>query len=473
MQTSSTTPQSGGVGLSALFSKGGSPFGDVPEGEIDAFWLRLEAQLQALTQSDAAFLQGQGGVVDLPLEGQLLPEGSLDVQAFSPDALLELAQWVLAMRDGLDQSSPLTAEYQALFAQAQALFQHLEQWLAEQPSAASPLEVSTLTGQEGGVTAEAMEQWLADLSAVPALAEGASGALAAFVTQASQLAAALQQMQQQQPNPQLAQWLHSFQTRFAALVSASDQASGTASLPPVSMALQMANLRFDAAMASWNAALTATIVHPDGQSQANAAGLLRLSDPLATSVSSQTSVVAGTNAGSFLSSESALAAVSTQSTGQTTTSQTGLPRWFALDVPMQQPGWDRALGSRVQWMANQNVQLAEIRLNPPHLGPLEVRLQVEGERTNVQFIAPQAATREAVESALPRLREMFQESGMQLGDVTVTQQDSRQGRPGADQESADGRDGQNGRSASGDAESEPETLDTPLPYRLGMLDLYA
>lgn len=105
-------------------------------------------------------------------------------------------------------------------------------------------------------------------------------------------------------------------------------------------------------------------------------------------------------------------------------------RIFHVDVPLQQPGWDRALGNGIRWMVNQNLQAAELKLSPPHLGPLEVRLQVDGDRTHVNIVAPQAATREAVEAALPRLREMFAESGLNLGDVNVSE-DGRE-RGGAD-----------------------------------------
>lgn len=105
-----------------------------------------------------------------------------------------------------------------------------------------------------------------------------------------------------------------------------------------------------------------------------------------------------------------------------------LTRMFSLDIPLQQPGWDRSLGDRVQWMANQNVQLAELKLNPPGLGPLEVRLKVEGDRTHISFLASQATVREAVDAALPRLREMFAEGGLNLGDVTVGHRDGGDGR---------------------------------------------
>ncbi|MFO8154374.1 flagellar hook-length control protein FliK [Thioalkalivibrio sp.] len=145
-------------------------------------------------------------------------------------------------------------------------------------------------------------------------------------------------------------------------------------------------------------------------------------------------------------------------------------RIFHVDVPLQQPGWDRALGNGIRWMVNQNLQAAELKLSPPHLGPLEVRLQVDGDRTHLNIIAPQATTREAVEAALPRLREMFAESGLNLGDVNVSE-DGRE-RGGTDGSRGHGAqlpgtaDGSAGEADAGATRSGP-------PAVQGLVDYYA
>lgn len=132
-----------------------------------------------------------------------------------------------------------------------------------------------------------------------------------------------------------------------------------------------------------------------------------------------------------------------QAEAQISSAQSGVTRSFVLEVPFQHPGWDKALGSRLQWMVNQNVQIAELRLNPPHLGPLEVRIQMDGDRAHVQFIAAHSVTRDAVDAAIPRLREMFAESGLTLGDVTVSHQgaEQRQGRFGHSRIANNGENG--------------------------------
>ena len=91
----------------------------------------------------------------------------------------------------------------------------------------------------------------------------------------------------------------------------------------------------------------------------------------------------------------------------------------AMTVPPQHPGWSQAVGERVQWMVNQQIQKAEIRLDPPDLGSLEVRVVMQKENAQVSFAAPNAQVREALEAALPRLREMLGEQGIDLANVDI------------------------------------------------------
>ena len=100
--------------------------------------------------------------------------------------------------------------------------------------------------------------------------------------------------------------------------------------------------------------------------------------------------------------------------------RTALPT-TAVDTPLRQPGWDQALSERVMWVANQKFQGAEIKLNPAHLGPIEVRVQLHQDQAQISFTAQHAPAREALEAALPRLREMFAANGYNQVDVNVSQ----------------------------------------------------
>jgi flagellar hook-length control protein FliK len=107
-------------------------------------------------------------------------------------------------------------------------------------------------------------------------------------------------------------------------------------------------------------------------------------------------------------------------------------------MPMQQqplqPGGNgeqfaKGLAERVLFMADGGLQSARIKLHPEHLGPLDIRIQVQDDGARVWFQAQHGQTREALEQAMPRLRELFSDQGMQLLGADVG---SGQERPGAE-----------------------------------------
>lgn len=83
--------------------------------------------------------------------------------------------------------------------------------------------------------------------------------------------------------------------------------------------------------------------------------------------------------------------------------------------------WTPSMSQRIAWMANQQVSHAEIRLDPPDLGTLNIRLTVQNDQASVSFVSPSPQVRDALEQQMPRLREMLEEQGIQLenGDVSA------------------------------------------------------
>ncbi|HYE37822.1 flagellar hook-length control protein FliK [Methylocaldum sp.] len=92
----------------------------------------------------------------------------------------------------------------------------------------------------------------------------------------------------------------------------------------------------------------------------------------------------------------------------------------ALDKPLNQPGWQDGLGERIIWMADKTLQTAEIKLNPAHLGPLEIRIQMDQDQATIHFSTHHASVREAIEAATPKLREMLGAQQITLADINVT-----------------------------------------------------
>jgi flagellar hook-length control protein FliK len=81
--------------------------------------------------------------------------------------------------------------------------------------------------------------------------------------------------------------------------------------------------------------------------------------------------------------------------------------------------WDQQVGQKIVWMVAGEEQSASLTLNPPDLGPLQVVLSVTNDQASIAFSSSQQEVRQALENALPRLREMMGENGIALGNATV------------------------------------------------------
>ncbi len=90
-----------------------------------------------------------------------------------------------------------------------------------------------------------------------------------------------------------------------------------------------------------------------------------------------------------------------------------------VPVPPDHPQWGQAFGERVVWLVNQHATSAQLSLNPPDLGRLDVQISLEQDHARVLFATPHESVREAIEAAVPRLREMLADSGVQLLDVGI------------------------------------------------------
>ncbi|WP_175852370.1 flagellar hook-length control protein FliK [Burkholderia cepacia] len=84
------------------------------------------------------------------------------------------------------------------------------------------------------------------------------------------------------------------------------------------------------------------------------------------------------------------------------------------------PDWTDALSQKIVFLSNAHQQSAELTLNPPDLGPLQVVLRVADNHAHALFVSQHAQVRDAVEAALPKLREAMESGGLGLGSATVS-----------------------------------------------------
>ncbi|MCL1530287.1 flagellar hook-length control protein FliK [Xanthomonas nasturtii] len=148
--------------------------------------------------------------------------------------------------------------------------------------------------------------------------------------------------------------------------------------------------------------------------------------------------------------------------------QDAAPIFSASPTPTPDLGsdnFDDAIGARMSWLADQKIGHAHIKVTPNEMGPVEVRLHLDGDKVNASFTAANADTRQALEQSLPRLREMLGQNGFQLGQADVGQQ---QQNPSGNRNGANG----SGNGLSLD-DAPPVGIPSVVLRQRGLLDAYA
>ncbi|MBR9875714.1 MAG: flagellar hook-length control protein FliK [Vibrionaceae bacterium] len=124
------------------------------------------------------------------------------------------------------------------------------------------------------------------------------------------------------------------------------------------------------------------------------------------------------------------AAVSQQ--GLTTPQQARIDAAQQAQLPLQltKELANDQVAEKVQMMMSKNLKSLDIRLDPPELGRMQIRMTMNSDVANVHFTVSNPQARDIIEQTLPRLREMLAQQGMQLADSSVQQQNSGQQQRG-------------------------------------------
>ena len=109
------------------------------------------------------------------------------------------------------------------------------------------------------------------------------------------------------------------------------------------------------------------------------------------------------------------------------------------------------VAEKVQMMMSKNLKNLDIRLDPPELGRMQIRMTMNNDLANVHFTVANPQARDLIEQTLPRLREMLAQQGMQLADSSVQQQSSGQQQSGYANAEQNGQ-GSQGRGFSGQSD---------------------
>jgi flagellar hook-length control protein FliK len=132
------------------------------------------------------------------------------------------------------------------------------------------------------------------------------------------------------------------------------------------------------------------------------------------------------------------------------------------------PEFGAGVADRVSWMVDNNLNGAKLQVNPAQLGPIEVRISVQGDHAQVWLTSHSAVTRDALETSSPKLREMLGAQGFGQVSVDISQRSFQERPPQA--QSYDWTPSANRGAAT--AAASPASAALSRPSR-GAVDAYA
>lgn len=91
----------------------------------------------------------------------------------------------------------------------------------------------------------------------------------------------------------------------------------------------------------------------------------------------------------------------------------------AVPAQLHSAAWPQQFGEKIVWLARNEQQSAQLTINPPQLGPIQISLNLSGDQASISFASPHAEVRQAIESAMPQLKDMLSSAGINLGQSNV------------------------------------------------------
>jgi flagellar hook-length control protein FliK len=169
----------------------------------------------------------------------------------------------------------------------------------------------------------------------------------------------------------------------------------------------------------------------------HAVGTVAINAPLQSDGAVNLDDTSGTSTVQGMSAPAAMMPAQVQTAGPTPLPG-GTP---GIATPLQQPQWGQDFSQQVltlvQTTHNQH-QTAQLRLDPPDLGPLHITININDNIAHAVFSSAHASVRQAIENALPQLQQQLAQAGISLGQASVNDQSQQQTFSGQERKSGGG-----------------------------------
>ncbi|ENH4880757.1 flagellar hook length control protein FliK [Salmonella enterica] len=169
---------------------------------------------------------------------------------------------------------------------------------------------------------------------------------------------------------------------------------------------------------------THTLSFSDHEKGKTEASLARVSDDRAKGPLLTPLVVAAAATSAKVEVDSPPAPVTHGAAMPTLSSATAQPLPVAsapvLSAPLGSHEWQQTFSQQVMLFTRQGQQSAQLRLHPEELGQVHISLKLDDNQAQLQMVSPHSHVRAALEAALPMLRTQLAESGIQLGQSSIS-----------------------------------------------------
>lgn len=155
----------------------------------------------------------------------------------------------------------------------------------------------------------------------------------------------------------------------------------------------------------------------------------------------------------------------------------------ALSTPVLAPEFREALGVQVSLLARDGIEQAELQLNPVDMGPIAIRIELDGQQAQISFGVENPQTRAIVEASLPELASALRDAGLTLTGGGVSEHPRGQAGGAAGGGPGGGSGGEHpprpdharhgSSDAAGERAPEPRPRTTHRLVGAGGIDLYA
>lgn len=144
-----------------------------------------------------------------------------------------------------------------------------------------------------------------------------------------------------------------------------------------------------------------------------------------------------------------------------------------VEPHLHDPHWAQSFGNRIVWLARNEQQTAQININPPQLGPVQITLQLNGDQASAMFASPHAEVRQAIQDAMPQLRDMLASAGINLGQANVGSQSPQDRQEFMAQFANQNRSSGEAAILPGDNHAAGLPSGQPIQRGRGLVDLFA